>query len=112
VPLAWATTQNNLGAALKTLGARETGTDRLEQAVDAYRAALLERTRERVPLAWAGTRFNMALVHLALFEKAGDRTELDLARAAAAEALEVFTEAGAEFYIAEATRLRDHLAAL
>jgi hypothetical protein len=30
-------TQNNLGAALQTLGERETGTDRLEEAVTAYR---------------------------------------------------------------------------
>ena len=50
VPLDWAKTQNNLGTALWTLGARESGTARLEEAVAAYRAALEERTRERVPL--------------------------------------------------------------
>jgi hypothetical protein len=33
VPPQWATTQNNLGNALGTLGAREDGTERLEQAV-------------------------------------------------------------------------------
>jgi hypothetical protein len=44
----WATTQNNLGGALETLGERESGTARLEEAVTAYRAALEERTRERV----------------------------------------------------------------
>ena len=49
VPLDWAGTQNNLGSALSTLGARESGTARLEQAVAAYRAALEEYTRERVP---------------------------------------------------------------
>ena len=43
----------NLGAALWTLGARESGTARLEEAVGAYRAALEEYTRERVPLDWA-----------------------------------------------------------
>ena len=53
VPLDWAMTQNNLGAALRTLGERESGTARLEEAVAAYRAALEERTRERVPLDWA-----------------------------------------------------------
>ena len=47
------TTQNNLGNALSTLGERESGTARLEEAVAAYRAALEERTRERVPLDWA-----------------------------------------------------------
>ena len=49
-------TQNNLGSALPTLGERESGTARLEEAVAAYRAALQERTRERVPLDWAGTQ--------------------------------------------------------
>jgi tetratricopeptide (TPR) repeat protein len=48
-PLDWATTQNNLGTALVTLGARESGTARLEEAVAAYRAALEEWTRDRVP---------------------------------------------------------------
>jgi hypothetical protein len=35
---------------LLTLGERESGTARLEEAVAAYRAALEEGTRERVPL--------------------------------------------------------------
>jgi Tetratricopeptide repeat len=58
VPLAWATTQNNLGTALSTLGAREGGTARLEEAVAAYRAALEEWTRDRVPLDWAASTGN------------------------------------------------------
>ena len=52
-------TQNNLGNALKTLGERESGTARLEEAVAAYRAALEEWTRERVPLDWATTQNNL-----------------------------------------------------
>ena len=40
VPLDWAATQNNLGNALRTLGEREDGTERLEQAVAAYQGAL------------------------------------------------------------------------
>src|SRR5262245_9806964 len=39
-PLDWATTQNNLGNALSTLGERESGTARLEEAVAVYREAL------------------------------------------------------------------------
>jgi len=39
----------NLGTALQTLGERESGTARLEEAVTAYRAALQEFTRERAP---------------------------------------------------------------
>ena len=59
VPLAWATTQNNLGSALAVLGKRESGTARLEQAVAAFTEALKERTRERVPLDWAATQNNL-----------------------------------------------------
>ena len=55
----WAMTQNNLGNALSRLGERESGTERLEEAVAAYRAALQERTRERVPLHWAMTQNNL-----------------------------------------------------
>jgi hypothetical protein len=38
---------------VRALGARQSGTARLEAAVAAYRAALEERTR--VPLDWAAT---------------------------------------------------------
>jgi hypothetical protein len=53
-------TENNLGDALTTLGEREDGTDHLKEAVAAYRAALEERTRERVPLDWATTEIILA----------------------------------------------------
>jgi Tetratricopeptide repeat len=36
VPLRWAATQNNLGVVLETLGERESGLARLEEAVAAY----------------------------------------------------------------------------
>ncbi len=36
VPLKWATTQNNLGTALQTLGEREGSIERLEQGVTAF----------------------------------------------------------------------------
>ena len=49
VPLEWASTQSNLGAALAILGKRERGTERLEQAVTAFTEALKEITRERYP---------------------------------------------------------------
>jgi tetratricopeptide (TPR) repeat protein len=52
-------TQNNLGAALRTLSERETETTHLEEAVCAFRAALEERTRKRVPLDWAMTQYNL-----------------------------------------------------
>ena len=47
VPLDWAATQMNLGNALQTLGGRESGTARLEEAVAAYRAALEEGSSVR-----------------------------------------------------------------
>jgi len=50
---------NDLGIALSTLGEREVGTVRLEQAVTAYENALLEWTRGRVPLDWATTQNNL-----------------------------------------------------
>ena len=40
MPLNWAGTQNNLGNTLGTLGERESGTARLEEAVPAFRGAL------------------------------------------------------------------------
>jgi hypothetical protein len=42
-----------------TLGERESGTARLEEAVTAYRDALAERTRARVPLDWVTTQNNL-----------------------------------------------------
>jgi hypothetical protein len=44
VPLDWATTQNSLGNALSSLGERESGTARLEQAVAAWKACLTVAT--------------------------------------------------------------------
>jgi hypothetical protein len=72
VPLDWAMTQNNLGIALKTLGERESGTARLEEAVTVYRAALQEWTRERVPLKWAATQVNLGAA-LGDTRRAGER---------------------------------------
>lgn len=51
-----------LGLTLWMIGARESGTARLEEAVAAYRAMLQEWTRDRVPEAWAETQNNLARV--------------------------------------------------
>jgi tetratricopeptide (TPR) repeat protein len=109
LPLDWATTQNNLGNALWTLGEREDGTENLEKAVAAYRAALEVRTRERVPLDWAMTQNNLGTALRALGERqdgasdAGSR-RLQEAVAAYRAALEVFRPAGASFYVAGTER--------
>jgi tetratricopeptide (TPR) repeat protein len=68
-PLDWASTQNNLGNALRTLGGREDGTARLEEAVAAFRDALKERTRERVPFDWARTQHNLGTALWTLGER-------------------------------------------
>ena len=88
MPLDWATTQNNLGNALGTLGERESGTARLEEAVAAYRAALEERTRERVPLDWATTQNNLGNALATLGERESGTARLEEAVAAYRAALE------------------------
>src|SRR5208337_4219921 len=72
VPLDWAATQTNLGAALRALGERESGTARLQEAVAAYRAALEERTRERVPLDWAASFGNQGVALTVLADRKDD----------------------------------------
>jgi tetratricopeptide (TPR) repeat protein len=112
VPLDWATTQNNLGNALSALGERKSGTATLEEAVVAYRAALEERARDRVPFYWAQTRENMGLAFLSLFRRSGLGSYYTDALAAVDDALDVYSQAKAEYDIGTAEKLRaDILAA-
>ena len=60
MPLDWAATQNNLGNALRSLGERENSTERLEQAVDAYHAALDVLANEGLPRDRAVVQNNLA----------------------------------------------------
>ena len=64
-----------------TLGERESGTARLEEAVAAYRDALKERTRERVPLDWAMTQNNLGSALLRLGERESGTARLEEAAA-------------------------------
>ena len=84
-------TQNNLGNALETLGERESGTQRLEEAVEAYRAALQERTRERVPLDWAMTQNNLGNALGTLGERESGTKRLEEAVEAYRAALQEWT---------------------
>ena len=81
-------TQNNLGTALSTLGEREAGTARLEEAVAAFRAALEEYTRDRTPLQWAYTQHGLtnatALLAVRLNDPARMNDALTCVRNAAA----------------------------
>ena len=83
-----ATLLSALGTALSVLGERERGTERLEQAVDAYRAALEERTRGRGPLDWAATQNNLGNALLALGERERGTERLEQAVDAYRAALE------------------------
>src|SRR5215831_13957950 len=56
LPLDWGHNQKRLGVVLSGLGERESGTAKLEEAIAAYREALKELSRERVPLDWAATQ--------------------------------------------------------
>ena len=107
-------TQNNLGAALNKLGERESGTARLEAAVAAYREALKERTRERVPLDWAGTQNNLGNALNTLGERESDWARLEEAVLAIKSTRDVFREAGmlgCEDYFESKLRCLDTLVA-
>jgi tetratricopeptide (TPR) repeat protein len=93
VPLDWAATQHNLGNALRSLGEREASTQRLEEAITAYREALMGRTRERVPLQWAMTQHNLGIALSTLGWRRVGRTALEEAIVAFRAALEERTRA-------------------
>ena len=86
-PLIWAATQSNLGGALQALGARESGTAKLEQAVVAFREALKEQTRERAPLNWAETQNRLGVALWRLGERERGTEKLEEAVVAFREAL-------------------------
>jgi len=67
----------NLGNALRALGARESGTARLEEAVAAFRDALQEQTRARVPLQWAMTQNNLGNALATLGERESGTARLE-----------------------------------
>ena len=64
----------------------------------AYRAALQEYTRERVPLQWAMTQSNLGTALWTLGERTKDDAKLREARNAISAAFEVFMQAGQEQY--------------
>jgi tetratricopeptide (TPR) repeat protein len=84
---------NLLGNALWQLGTRESGTQRLEDAVAAYQNALLEYTCERVPLDWAGTQNNLGNALRILGERESGTQRLEDAVAAYQNALLEWTRA-------------------
>lgn len=95
LPLHWATTQNNLGNALRALGRwevqQEVATKRLEEAVDAFHAALEVRTRERSPLDWATTQADLGRALQVLGARTKGTVHLEESVAAYRAALAVYT---------------------
>ncbi|NOX42005.1 MAG: tetratricopeptide repeat protein [Alphaproteobacteria bacterium] len=86
------TAQNDLGNALATLGQRHRDSERLEQAVMAFRAALEERTQDNVPLGWAMTQNNLGAALLMLAERGNETARLEMAIKAFRAALEERTQ--------------------
>jgi hypothetical protein len=94
VPLDWAQTQNNLGTALATLGERESGIERLEEAVSAFNEALNERTRERVPFDWATSTGIHGVAMMRLAERKKDPVMAETALQEIEAAFEVTRDGG------------------
>jgi len=70
---------STIGNALERLGERESGTARLEEAVAAYRAALEEWTRERVPLNWAASFGNQGVALMLIADRTNDASVAETA---------------------------------
>ncbi|WP_353062402.1 tetratricopeptide repeat protein [Tunturibacter psychrotolerans] len=90
-PSEWAKTQNSLGNALQVLGERESGNERLEEAVPVCEAALEERTRDHVPFEWARAQNNLGNALWALAERENGTAELEKAVIVFRAALEIRT---------------------
>ena len=82
-------TQNNLGAVLSNQVIRtggEAGTQLLAEAVVAYRAALIVRTKEQLPQQWAATQNNLGNV----LSEQGTRTGREAGRELIREAIHAY----------------------
>ncbi len=81
------------GVVLATLGERESGKKRLEEAVAVYHEALTENTRTRVPLDWAITQTNLGNALRALGDRESGTGRVEEAITAYREALTEYTRA-------------------
>jgi tetratricopeptide (TPR) repeat protein len=88
LPSATADVQFASGLALSVLGDQAGDNSALQEAVAAYRAALEERTRERVPLDWAMTQMNLGNALATLGARESGTKRLEEAVAALRAALE------------------------
>jgi tetratricopeptide (TPR) repeat protein len=90
-PVDWFATQHALGVALRTLGERETGAARFEEAVAVLQEALKEGTRERTLREWAETQNDLGRALCRLGEREGGTTSFEEAAGAFREALKEMT---------------------
>jgi hypothetical protein len=72
-----------------TLGAQQSGTQKFEEAVIAYREALKEMNRERAPLDWARVQSTLGLALCGLGERESGTENLEGAVVALHEAMKV-----------------------
>ena len=77
--------------AMATIGEQSEDSDSLEKAIAAYREALKEWTRARVPLDWAMTQNNMGVALRSLGERESGTARLTEAVRAYSEALKEYT---------------------
>ena len=75
----------------RSLGERESGTAKLEEAVAAHRDALKEITRERAPLQWATAQSLLGKALQSLGERESGTAKLEEAVAAHRDALKEIT---------------------
>ena len=87
----WAALQLRFGQSLWALGEREGERDKLERAIDAYRAALDVYTRKRWPLRWAEVQAHLGIALKSLGERESGTQRLEQAAAADLSALEVYS---------------------
>ena len=76
-PNYWADAQNMIGVLSQNLGERESGTEGLERAIVAYRAALEEIAQKRMPLDWAAIQNNLGAALTALGDRESGTEEKD-----------------------------------
>lgn len=86
------------------MGEHESGTTHLQESVTAFRLALEERTRERVPLDWAATQNNLGNALANLGKRESGTTRLQESVAAYRLALEEFKAGHAEYYVEKTQR--------
>jgi hypothetical protein len=101
---------------LVSLGRRESGTAKLEEAVVVFSEALSEQTRERVPLDWARSLGNQGGALMLLAERRQDAAMAETALSQINTAFETMRDGGhapnAAFYESQLPRARAIVARL